>query len=363
MPGGLLFLGDSESLGNRTPGFRVADGEHRIFAKEEEAWRQVASRCRRRPAAARCRVSRFGRYTVLRESVPEQHIALLEALVRSRCDPALVLDENHDLVEVIGDVSAFCRLPEGRMSAAAAAYLRTELQSEARALLLLVRADGDAVASQPLRLPEGEGQLRLEARPLRVGERPLTLLSFVLLGTPAGESRTAHPAGARDAAFDQEIVRLERELLASQDTLRRSLAELEQANEELEASSEELQASSEELQSSNEELEASNEELQSTNEELGTINQQLRSRGEELRAAQHRSGEHPDVPQPGDGDRGSPICASPASPPGGAGVRAGGYRHRPVPAGHPHHGAAAGSAGGAAGGAGCRAAPRHRSLQ
>ena len=87
---------------------------------------------------------------------------------------------------------------------------------------------------------------------------------------------------ARDAAFDQEIERLEHELLASQDTLRRSLAELENTNEELEASSEELLASSEELQSSNEELEASNEELQATNEELGTLNQQLGSRSEQL---------------------------------------------------------------------------------
>ena len=282
VPGGLLFLGDSETLGNRTPGFRVADGEHRIYARQEEAG--FGSAQPKAPATQRTPLplTRFGRYTVLRDTVPEQHMALLEALVRSRCDPGLVLDENHDLVEVIGDVGAFCRMPEGRMTAAAAAYLRTELQSEARALLLLTRADGDAVASQPLRLPEGEGQLRLEARPLRVAERAFTLLSFVLLGNEAGGTRTAHPAGARDAAFDQEIVRLERELLTSQDSLRRSLAELEQANEELEASSEELQASSEELQSSNEELEASNEELQSTNEELGTINQQLRSRGEEL---------------------------------------------------------------------------------
>jgi two-component system CheB/CheR fusion protein len=75
---------------------------------------------------------------------------------------------------------------------------------------------------------------------------------------------------------------LERELLASQDTLRRSILDLEQANQELEASSEELQASSEELQSSNEELEASNEELQAANDELAALNQQLRTRGDEL---------------------------------------------------------------------------------
>jgi two-component system CheB/CheR fusion protein len=217
---------------------------------------------------------------VLRETVPEQHMALLEALTRALCPPAMVLDENHDLVEVLGDVMPFCRLPEGRMTTSAHAFLRPGLQAEARALLVLARADGLAASSQPLQLEGLEGAVRLEARQMWVGERQLTVLTFqrqTLAGRePEGPSR------ARDAAFDREIERLEHELLASQDTLRRSLAELEQTNEELEASSEELLASSEELQSSNEELEASNEELQATNEELATLNQQLGSRSEEL---------------------------------------------------------------------------------
>jgi two-component system CheB/CheR fusion protein len=115
----------------------------------------------------------------------------------------------------------------------------------------------------------------------------LLLLSFVAQDAEVSKPGAAGEAlprvlGERDGSFDSTIERLERELLTSQDDLRRSLIELEQANEELEASSEELQASSEELQSSNEELEASNEELQATNDELASLNQQLRSRGEQL---------------------------------------------------------------------------------
>jgi two-component system CheB/CheR fusion protein len=123
------------------------------------------------------------------------------------------------------------------------------------------------------------------AAPLQLGERALTVLSFL---QEQAETKGQVPAAGssssneRDAAFASEIERLERELLSSQETLRRSMADLEQANEELEASSEELQASSEELQSSNEELEASNEELQATNEELASLNQQLRIRSDEL---------------------------------------------------------------------------------
>jgi two-component system CheB/CheR fusion protein len=279
--GGLLFLGSSESLG-RLSGFSIVNPVHRIYE------RVPGGRSRRRlalgiPTHASLPPQRpAAGLTSLRGSVPEQHIKLLEALTRTLLPPALVLDEDHNLVEVLGDVSAYCRIPQGSMTVAAGAFLRDELQSEARALFLLVRADHAPASSAAIQLSGLAAPVRLEAAPLRVGDRALTVLSFL---EQRGESATPPiglPSPDRDAAFAREIERLERELLSSQDTLRRSMADLEQANEELEASSEELQASSEELQSSNEELEASNEELQATNEELSTLNQQLRSRSDEL---------------------------------------------------------------------------------
>jgi two-component system CheB/CheR fusion protein len=280
-PGGLLFLGSSESLGPLS-GFGVVNPLHRIFKRTSDG------RPRRRfslavPTHAPVPPQRPAAVaSSLRESVAEQHIKLHEALTRTLLPPALVLDESHNLVEVIGDVSAYCRVPEGRMTAAAGAFLREELQSEARALFLLVRADHVVASSTTLQLSGREMGLRLQAAPLQVGDQLLTVLSFIERPVDLVAEQTGLPSPDRDAAFAREIERLERELLSSQDTLRRSMADLEQANEELEASSEELQASSEELQSSNEELEASNEELQATNEELSTLNQQLRSRSDEL---------------------------------------------------------------------------------
>jgi len=287
-PGGLLLLGSSESLGSNAPGFAPVDAAQHLYGRIPEKAQPARS-----PGAGPL-VLRFPppgrqpmRASLLPEAVPEQHLALLEALVRTLAGPSLVLDEHHELLQVIGDVSPYCRLPEGRITAAATALLRPELQGEARALFLMVRADGEAVISRPLALADGRGRLHLEARPMGLGDRSLLLLSFVPQDADVSEPGAAGEAlprvvGERDGAFDATIERLERELLTSQDHLRRSLVELEQVNEELEASSEELQASSEELQSSNEELEASNEELQSTNDELASLNQQLRSRGEEL---------------------------------------------------------------------------------
>jgi len=287
-PGGLLLLGSSESLGSNAPGFAPVDAAQHLYGRIPEKAQPVRS-----PGAGPL-VLRFPppgrqpmRASLLPEAVPEQHLALLEALVRTLASPSLVLDEHHELLQVIGDVSPYCRIPEGQITAAATALLRPELQGEARALFLMVRADGQTVISRSLTLADGGRGLHLEARPMVLADRSLLLLSFVphdgaVTEPDAAAEGPLRVVGERDGAFDATIERLERELLTSQDHLRRSLVELEQVNEELEASSEELQASSEELQSSNEELEASNEELQSTNDELASLNQQLRSRGEQL---------------------------------------------------------------------------------
>lgn len=282
LPAGLLFLGRTESLGHRSEGFEAANAEHRIFQRTGEhqfsRYNPGIHPFQRAPTL----FSPVGRISILRETVVEEHVATLEALVRTTCAPCVILDENHGLVEVIGDVSPFCRLTEGRISTAATTFLLPDLQAEARALLLIVRTDRQPVRSRLLHLPDFSIHLRLEARPLQVNEQVLTLLSFLREPPDGAEPAASDAPLIRDPDFDQQIARLEKELLTSHDTLRRSLSDLEEANEELEASAEELQASSEELQSSNEELESSNEELQATNEELATLNQELRARSTEL---------------------------------------------------------------------------------
>jgi two-component system CheB/CheR fusion protein len=280
-PGGLLFLGSSESL-SPGAGFRLLNPVHRIYERtaEPRSHRRLARAMPMQRVIAPERPSSHPSQATV--PVSAQHIQLLESLTRSLIQPSLVVDENHHLLEVIGDVSPYCRIPDGRITAEVSTFLCDELQAEARALFLLVRADRMAVRSCSLRLPHLGGSVWLEAVPLLVGDQSLTLLSFNQVPQGSTAPVAELTAGDRDGAFTREIERLERELLASQDTLRRSILDLEQANQELEASSEELQASSEELQSSNEELEASNEELQAANDELAALNEQLRAHSDEL---------------------------------------------------------------------------------
>ena len=276
-PNGLLWLGGSESVGPGATGVEPIDSQFRIYRRSAQ---NVTPSTRMNPlrgwhpAAA---IPSTHESRVPRDTAPDERLRVLEALGEFG-PPCLVLDENNDLIEVVGDVSLYCRLGSGRLSAAALSYVREELEAEARALLLAGRASTGPLQGRTVELAGGAGYVHLQVRRLPVGDRLLTLLSFIADTEPAPDI----PLVQRDPLLDREMQRLERELLASQESLRTSLEELESTNEELQASSEELQASSEELQSSYEELETSNEELEATNEELTNVNQELRLRGEEL---------------------------------------------------------------------------------
>ena len=118
-------------------------------------------------------------------------------------------------VEVVGDVGPYCRVAEGRMTGAVVSFLRPELQEEARALLLLCRADPRArhrpvhptVRSRPC----GSSRRGGSGRRLIVHDPGVRT-----------RARSCRPSltGPR-AGFRPGLGRLEHELLVSQDTLRR----------------------------------------------------------------------------------------------------------------------------------------------
>ena len=205
-------------------------------------------------------------------------MGLLEAVLRQGGKAFLALDDEHRLIEVVGDVGPYCRVAEGRMTGAVGLVPAPRAPGGgARPAPALPRGP-EPVVGQSIRLADIDRAVHLVATRVEAGDSMFTILVF----EPDSIVPAAPPSAGRGTAFDAELRRLEHELLVSQDTLRRSLVELQAVNEELEASSEELQAASEELQASNEELQASNEELQATNEELGTLNQELTVRGDDL---------------------------------------------------------------------------------
>lgn len=281
VPGGLLFLGTSENPSSAAAGaFLPVDPPHGIFSRSAVPaslpWMTARLSTPWQPAPARPPVAAGVR---LQDSAPQAHVELLDAIVRLVVGPALVLDEEHRLVEIIGEVGRFCRLPHGPVSGSAVSFLRPELANEARALLLLARPGSGPVMGH--RVPVGDPPVgvHLKATALDGLGRAGTILSFI---TEQGIDGAPVAAPRLNSVLGGELERLERELLGSEAELRRAMADLETTNEELQASTEELQASSEELQAANEALESANEELAATNDELGSVVAGQKSREHEL---------------------------------------------------------------------------------
>ena len=112
------------------------------------------------------------------------------------------------------------------------------------------------------------------------------LFLVILEKVPEGmESLQLSTSGNGQADTDALIIALKQELLSKDEYLQSVNEQLESINEELRSSNEEMQSVNEELQSTNEELETSKEELQSINEELTTVNNELQTKVADLSCA------------------------------------------------------------------------------
>jgi two-component system, chemotaxis family, CheB/CheR fusion protein len=109
------------------------------------------------------------------------------------------------------------------------------------------------------------------------------VISDALSATSRQDGKAPSETDSEDV--DTRIAALKQELRDKEEYLQTTNEELETSNEELKSSNEEMQSINEELQSTNEELETSKEELQSVNEELATVNSELQTKVADLSRA------------------------------------------------------------------------------
>jgi len=272
VPGGYLLLGKSESLPEADL-FSTVDAKSKILRRRDHA--QTPPLPTRRGLPTGLPMARpSGTRGVRPQSSAEEH--LYAAIIRSYVGAGLVVDGNFDVRFVIGDVSQYLSIAEGRPSLNVQQMVRPDLQFDIKGLILKARGTKQRQYSGRYRF--NDRPLQLSATPIvNESEDPLYLVAFE---QPQGADDGKHPApGALD---DARMHELEQELSVTREHLQTVIEELETSNEELQSTNEELQSANEELQSTNEELETSNEELQSTNEELTTVNQELQVKSSEL---------------------------------------------------------------------------------
>jgi len=282
-PGGLLFLGSSESVGTYTDLFEVVDKKWRIFRRKEAA---LAPRTLLEFPAPRLKTGLEGRVSAAGRAPRESNLStIMDRVLLGRFVPAsAVVSDRGDVVYIHGRTGAYLEPAAGQPRLNILDMAREGLQLELASALRQASAQDTEVVREGVRVRSNGSFTRVDLGVAKIQEpesvRGLLLVTF----RPSPEAAEPVPPKVRGRTKRElsRIEELERALLCTKESLQTTIEELETANEELKSSNEELQSTNEELQSTNEEMETSKEEMQSLNEELTTVNAEMQSKVEDL---------------------------------------------------------------------------------
>jgi two-component system CheB/CheR fusion protein len=267
-PGGYVFLGASETVGEMADRLRNIDTRAKLF--------QSIGGPRALPADAMPLSSR----SRAAERTRDEHASAIDlawqSLVSEYAPPALLVDEFGELVHVFGDASGFLRIPAGAMSMQVLKLVPKGISAILSVALQKVLREQRDITYQSIR-PHGGDSAETVALQVRLLRDVRGARRYVLVLVERPRKSLLQGVETLEAApgADSSIIDLQQELQYARESLQATIEELETSNEE-------LQATNEELLASNEELQATNEELQSVNEELYTVNTEYQHKIEEL---------------------------------------------------------------------------------
>ena len=306
-PGGLLFLGSSETVADGSALFDVVDARHRIYA-QKPLTRAGQPRASNRLDGAVQRV--LQRHETLKATVTplpggtfsakdsaglggddathaglETGDALHFKLLGRWGPPSVLVDAAYKIVHVSESANPFLQFPGGEPTRDLLRIVKPSLRLALRSALLAAEELGQPVEVLDRTVELAEKSALIDLRVAPAGElAPGHFL--VLFG--AHEPRPAE-VGQADGTIDVEaaavVLQLEKQLARAGVSLQTTIEQYDVSSEELRASNIELQAMNEELRSAGEELESGREEVQSINEELTTLNSEFRQQVEELARA------------------------------------------------------------------------------
>ncbi len=292
-PGGILFLGTSEGVGEFGDLFTALDRKSKIYQRQGDLHRLPRSLLSHfmPPAGTPYPLLPPGATTPqLPAKVPLRELTE-QALLQQVAPAGALVNSRGDILYLHGRTGMYLELAPGEAGINNILKMaRDGLRSSLVSTFHKAVETKETACSPGLYVKTNShfSTVNLTIRPVTSGlaaspESPLYLI--ILEDAPAVQSPPpAAPAGTGQET-DTLILALRQELRAKEDYLRSANEELESSTEELKASNEEMQSVNEELQSSNEELETSKEELQSVNEELATVNAELQTKVTDLTRA------------------------------------------------------------------------------
>jgi len=280
-PGGILFLGSAETIGDCTGLFAPLGGKSRLFRRTESVLRPEpvifpSSFSAGPPGGTEIHPA---------PKPPGSLQSLADQLVlKHYAPPAVLTNDTGDIFYVSGRTGKYLEPAAGKANWNIFAMAREGLRYE------LERAFPEALRQKSLTLHglkvgTNGGVQCVDVTIQRLDEPgPLQGLVMIVFAGVAAAPVAARAAGRapKPQAHSPRLAELEQELLRVRGDARATHEEMQTSQEEHRSANEELQSTNEELQSTNEELMTSKEEMQSLNEELQTVNTELQAKVDEL---------------------------------------------------------------------------------
>ncbi len=271
-PNGYLWLGSSESIGDKQKGFDVIDNKWKFF-KYNAVYNPHISK----PNSKKFELfSTLDRREEIKSSSKNSKFEniLSSALVRV-LSPSIIVDEHDNIIQVLGDVGKFMQIQTGRFSNNFNKNMPRELALFVNNCIRRLKSDRNEVT---LKNAMKVNDLNIDIKGIVVesDKQEFYVVSFVEKKSSDVNNEVVEINMTEEVKT--RVHELENELQLAREGLQATIEELETSNEELQSSNEELLASNEELQSTN-------EELQSVNEELYTVNSEYQLKIDELTKA------------------------------------------------------------------------------
>jgi two-component system, chemotaxis family, CheB/CheR fusion protein len=294
-PGGFLFLGTSETVGEFNDLFVTLARKSKLYQRKDDSYHLGQRAAQGRfllPATAL--EATFPRSASFAKTTGAGKMSLRElteqALLQQAAPVAALVNDQGDILYLHGRTGTYLEPEPGEAGVSnilkmAREGLRrdltTALHTAAAAKRIVrypglrVKTNGDFIMVNLTVCPaEGTGPAAARLRGVPRDALEPSLYLIILEEAPPSEPMSS----GLPLDVDARITALKQELRAKEEYLQTANEELETSNEELKSSNEEMQSINEELQSTNEELETSKEELQSVNEELATVNAELQTK-------------------------------------------------------------------------------------
>ena len=300
-PRGVLFLGNSETIGELGDLFTVLDRKSKVYQRKEDF-----------QGARRAALGRFLPPIMLKDTDQPHSIGKIphpvklslrelteQALLQQLAPIGALVNSQGDILYLHGRAGLFLEPTPGdaginnilkmareglRRDLTTALHKAAGAKERIQCLGLRVKSNGHHVLVNlsvgPL-VMDSAASLESPLFLVILEEAPMPLaVPNAVVAPPVGTHGDNHHVDA-----NATIAELNEELQAKEEYLHAANEELETSNEELKSSNEEMQSVNEELQSTNEELETSKEEMQSINEELATVNTELQTKVADLSRA------------------------------------------------------------------------------